>query len=145
MAQRTLLVMTAVMLLGADTRRDPDLLRTVEASLEGDWVLTYMEDDSGGKMSAKGWTASFRGDKLLLMSDGKLWTEKKVRLHPRQSPAWIDLTFGKDNSYAGKTALGIYRLDGDTLTYRWGWARPKDFTQDQKNNQPVIVMRRVRR
>jgi uncharacterized protein (TIGR03067 family) len=143
--QRVLLMMTAVLLLGADTRRNPDLLKTVEASLEGDWIVTYNEDDQGRQTSSEGWTASCRGDRLLWLVNGKRFSEMKVRLDPLRNPEWIDLTFDKDNSYAGKTALGICKREGDTLTIRWGWTRPKGFTRNQKNNQPVYVMRRVRR
>jgi uncharacterized protein (TIGR03067 family) len=146
--RRAVLFVMAIMLIGADTRREPDLLKTVEASLEGDWRLTYMEGDGGGEMSAEGWTMSFRSDKACLYSKGKLWTEKKFSLDSFHNPPHIDMVFPKEGvvpDYQGRTALGIYKVEGDTLTLRWGWTRPKDFTRNQRSNQPVDVMVRVRR
>src|SRR5437667_4893405 len=57
----------------------------------------------------------FAKDKITFKSGDKTDGEFAYKLDPGKKPKWIDLApIGRDGK-PGKTALGIYELDGDNL------------------------------
>ena len=48
-------------------------------------------------------------------SEGKVFIAGTTAIDPTASPMTIDVTFAEGDA-KGKTALGIYKLDGDLLT-----------------------------
>ena len=65
-------------------------------------------------------------DKIAMADeDGFLAREIRYTLDPTRTPKAIDLTYLD----SGATFLGIYRLEGDELTFRDGLERPKDLEE----------------
>jgi uncharacterized protein (TIGR03067 family) len=61
--------------------------------------------------------------------EGEVLFDSTYRLDAEQDPKWIEMV-GTEGDAAGKPALGIYRVDGDTLKICYtmpGGKRPKDF------------------
>jgi uncharacterized protein (TIGR03067 family) len=68
-------------------------------------------------------------DRLSCLSNGAVTARYVVVLNPSKEPKWIDL---KDVDVPGRAVLGIYRLDGNTLTCAFRnqvntKERPKEF------------------
>ncbi len=118
--------------------------------LAGDWTFTSYE--AGGRALSQGlregarW--SVKGDKYTF-DPGPLssWLGQKgtIKLDPAKKPAAIDLaiTFGPDK---GKEQLGIYRIEGDTVTIclaRPGAKeRPTEFTSTKDNGHILTTIKR---
>jgi uncharacterized protein (TIGR03067 family) len=97
--------------------------------IEGTWQVTSITFPDGKKVSgdklaeAKG-TYVFKNGKFKATIDGKEVSSGTFKVDATQKPAAIDLTYGD------KTHLGIFMIDGDTLTLAEGNAgkqRPKAF------------------
>ncbi len=82
------------------------------AKLQGGWV-----GESGGKKVE----LKFDKDAFTLSRDDKSF-KGTFKIDPSKKPREMDLAFVEGGRFAGKTGLGIYELDGDTL--KWCFNRP---------------------
>lgn len=109
--------------------------------IQGEWLLISGErhgevfsDNLIGKVRL-----TFSGSSLkTAKSDGV--TEATFTLHPEMNPKGIDVDMD------GNLGLGIYRLDGDTLTLLHGEVeepRPKDFEAVKNGNLTLLVLRKA--
>jgi uncharacterized protein (TIGR03067 family) len=117
--------------------------------LEGTWLCTSSE--MGGKkfpadvLEKIRMTLEIRGDKYKLSIMGRAQEEGTFKTDPKKDPKTIDLmvTSGQDKS---KTHLGIYRLDGDTLSVSLSRPgaeeRPSAFRSEQGSYVKVYVLKR---
>jgi len=91
--------------------------------------------------------------KMKVVQKGAEWTfhlgddstQGKDVPYPDKKPKEIDSVYlnGPAN---GKTVKGIYKVDGDTVTYCWAEpdkARPKDFTTKEKDGLTLMVLEKV--
>ncbi|MBX9625341.1 MAG: TIGR03067 domain-containing protein, partial [Gemmataceae bacterium] len=121
-------------------------------ALEGEWRIKKLE--AGGKEAPP---ADFAGTRLTLKGDemeqreaGRDRTERvRVRVAPGEDPKHFDLTaLTGPEAVKGKTARGIYKQDGDTLTFCHGSFgapeedRPKKFEPGERVS--LVVLERVK-
>jgi len=112
--------------------------------LEGKWAIERLEE-TGKRASeefVKTLEAVVKGDQLTLREKGKPVLELRIKLDPSTNPKSIDFTHlaGEDK---GKTELGIYSLEGDTLRFcidESGKNRPTEFKSTSQTN--LVVLKR---
>jgi uncharacterized protein (TIGR03067 family) len=122
--------LTVLALLAA---QDPkvEALKAEVARHQGTWrVVSSVRE---GKEAPQDVTRSIErvvdGDHVVWKRDGKNFAGTKVVLDPTRSPKAIDV-IPEGGPYRDKRVLGIYRLEGDTLTICMAEAdkeRPKAF------------------
>src|SRR4029077_5001255 len=96
------------------------------------------------EMYLQGGTRVMRGKDLVVTVAGQVQVQATMTVDPSKSPKTFDylLTRGPD---AGKTALGIYELSGDTLKTNFappGQPRPSDFTTKAGDGRTSSVWKR---
>jgi uncharacterized protein (TIGR03067 family) len=110
--------------------------------IQGKWVLISGERH-GEKFTdevVKQVTLQFVGDVLKTEKKNDV-TEAAFTLHPETNPKGIDLVMD------GSLGLGIYRLEGMTLTILHGEVeepRPADFDAVKSGNLTMLVLRKER-
>jgi uncharacterized protein (TIGR03067 family) len=84
------------------------------------------------------------GDSTILIQGKILREESSIKkeysywLNPTTDPKQIDLAFN------GTMGLGIYKVEGDTLSIRWGGkaGRPSDFVAGEPGKYELYVLKR---
>jgi len=132
---------------GAPGAKDPP---KKEESIVGEWVGESMV--RGGKVRPVpegGITFNFTADGKLLISEGANG-ERQVgtyKADSKKSPAEFDLTPPAEKS--DKPVLGIYKLDGDTLTLCVsdddGAARPTRFESPDGTRVMLLTLKRAKK
>src|SRR5262249_26079164 len=124
--------------LPAEEKSDQD-------KIQGKWKI-----DSGTRggqpidESRKGTIVAFDGNKMTMtfMRDGQEQKlEMTFKLDPSAKPRAIDVDIN------GKPGLGIYKLEGDTLTIchgEEGDARPTEFVSKEGSKIAVITLKRTK-
>ena len=87
------------------------------------------------------------GDKLAFHF-GKKIHEAHFKINPTKKPKTVDLADANEKN--GKTAPGIYKLDGDDLTLCWNATnsdRPTEFTKVRKTglDMRLLVLKREKK
>ncbi len=88
-----------------------------------------------------------KGDETTVMVGGQLLMKANFMLDPSKKPKSIDyrVTGGAN---AGKTQLGIYEINGDTVKFCFsvpGMDRPTDFTTREGDGRTSSVWKREKR
>jgi uncharacterized protein (TIGR03067 family) len=116
-----------------------------QAKLQGSWAFTSWVH-SGENLSEEtrdGAKWAVKGDKYTFEIQG-ISEEGTIKLDSSKKLATIDLiiTAGTDKD---KTQLGIYKIDGDTITFclaRPGVKeRPTDFTSTEENENILVTIK----
>jgi uncharacterized protein (TIGR03067 family) len=107
-----------------------------KAKIDGTWLLTsavrdgtkFPEEELKKAMP----TGVFKDGKYTLMVAGKVQEAGTYKVDATKKPATIDLMITEgDPADKGKTQLGIFKIEGDTLTFAVGAPgnanRPKNF------------------
>jgi uncharacterized protein (TIGR03067 family) len=115
--------------------------------LSGTFEVTVFEEN-GKKRSAE------ELKKMKVVQKGAEWTftegtdqtEGKDTVFPDKSPRQINslYTRGPDE---GQTVLGIYKIEGDTITYCWaksGKERPTEFATKESSGHTLMTLKRVK-
>jgi len=116
------------------------------AQLQGEWSMA----SAGGGGAAlpsdmlKNSKRVCKGDETTVVVGGQLLMKAKFTLDPSKKPKSIDyqVTGGPN---AGKTQLGVYELDGDTVKFCFsapGKDRPTDFTTKAGDGRTSSVWKR---
>jgi uncharacterized protein (TIGR03067 family) len=112
----------------------------------GDWTVASWKqggaDLDADRLEAAKW--SVKDNKYTFEMDGNA-EEGTIKLDPTKKVPTIDLTITGGND-KGKEQPGIYKIDGDTITFCFarpgGTDRPKDFTSTEDDSNILIVMKR---
>jgi RNA polymerase sigma factor (sigma-70 family) len=103
--------------------------------LQGTWTTTAATNEVVNGVPKPARTVElmwvFTGDKISMADEqGFLDGEIRYTLDPTRTPKSIDLTYLD----SGASFQGIYRLDGDELTLKYGRERPKDFEEGPEHH-----------
>ncbi len=137
--------MVVGLLLGADSPKDDG--KKDQERLQGTWKAVTVE--AGGKLQDEGeeHRLIFSGDEFSIKKGEETMIKGKFRIDSSKKPKEIDMEFikTKRENLKGKTALGIYDLDGDTLKWCWnqpGGERPKEFSSQAAYVHLLVTLKR---
>jgi uncharacterized protein (TIGR03067 family) len=123
-----------------------DAMKKEMAQLEGEWSMVSGEANglsmpketvSNGKRVAKD------GETTIIIG-GQIYFKAKFSIDPTKKPKAIDYTM-TEGPTKGKTHLGIYELDGDTVKFCFaapGKDRPTEFTAKEDSQRTLSVWKR---
>jgi uncharacterized protein (TIGR03067 family) len=117
--------------LSAGGGAPPEATRAEMARLEGEWAMVFGETD-GQPLPAESVKAAKRVAKdgeTTVTIGGRVFMRAKYTVDPTTTPKAIDYAM-TEGLTKGKTQLGVYELDGDTVKFCFvapGQARPADF------------------
>ncbi len=121
----------------------PPRAKAVLAQLQGELRrVSYVQ--YGQEHEPSGIRVVLVGDRLRYSARGTVTAEYAVTLDPASSPPHFDR---RDTAAPGRILLGVYHLEGDTLTVRsasWGMPRPRALDDDRPGHT-LTVFRRARR
>ena len=120
-----------------------------EPTIVGEWIGEKAV--SGGKelpVPPGGIAMGFNADGTLTLHEGGKGNAKtgSYKVDPKKNPAEIDLVPPADKK--DDTILGIYKLEGDTLTLcfqKGSGERPMKFESPEGDRTVVITMKRVKK
>ena len=114
-------------------------------------VWTFESIEAGGKKAPadqlKGATITFAGDKFTVKKGDEVIQAGTQKLDPSKSPKSIDVLV-TEGMKKGAVMLGIYEIDGDTLTVCFdeeGKKRPAEFKSAPGSETFVNVHKRVKK
>jgi uncharacterized protein (TIGR03067 family) len=144
-----LLVRTGLLVAAGDAKGD-GVKKELEA-LKGTWTVVAAERD-GRKLTdeqLKGVTLSFDGAGRTSVRKGdQLLFDGTIGIDPTTKPRTLDATQTSAGDNKGKTFLGIYELDGDTLkvcsSEPAGNDRPREFSSTPGSGHFLRVYKRER-
>jgi uncharacterized protein (TIGR03067 family) len=144
------LVLVAVVLLAfagltsaGDSKKDLALL-------QGNWTVeSIKESDGKGPPDdvVKTFLVVIKDDIFTLTDKSGTLAALKMKLDPTKKPKTIDLTH-QEGPDKGKTEPGIYKIEGDTLTFAVndpGMERPTAFETKAKTKISVLVMKKAKK
>lgn len=115
-------------------------------ALQGKWSMVSGERD-GQPLPPSMLSSSKRvaeGDQVTVTIDGELFLKARFTIDPSKRPATIDYAV-TEGIHKGKTQLGIYELDGDTVKFCFctpGKPRPSDFTTKPESGRTASVWKK---
>src|SRR5215216_2242606 len=116
------------------------------AQLEGEWTMESGEIDGQAMPEEMRKTAKrvVKDGETTVTIGGQLFMKAKFTIDPAKKPKAIDYTM-TGGPTEGKTQLGIYELDGDTVKFCFaapGKDRPTDFTAKEGSHRTLSVWKR---
>jgi uncharacterized protein (TIGR03067 family) len=144
--QLRLLVLLTVGLSVAAAPKE-DAAKADRDKIQGVWTVVSLElrGNEAPADDTKDFKLEFKGDKVFFTA-GKVNHEGTFKLDPTTKPKGIDI-IPSDGPEKGKTQLGIYLFEGDTLKICGADAdkeRPKEFTTKKGSGQMVVVLKRAK-
>lgn len=134
-----LVVLFAAGASGQDAKKDLD-------QLQGDWMMQSREAN-GNPSTNTNWKLTIKGDQWSVTRPDKdtAALQATIKLDPSKKPKEIDLMSKK-----GVFIPGIYKLDGDTLTFcrpgpSMNAERPKEFKTADSPNEIIVWKRAVKK
>jgi uncharacterized protein (TIGR03067 family) len=128
---------------------DKDAIKKEMAQLEGEWSM--MSGEANGTAMPKetvktGKRVAKDGETTITFGD-LVFFKAKFSIDPTKKPKAIDYTM-TEGPTKGKTHLGIYELDGDTVKFCFaapGQDRPTEFTAKEGSQNTLSVWKREKK
>jgi uncharacterized protein (TIGR03067 family) len=119
------------------------------AELEGEWSMVSGEADGVPMPQAMVKTGKrvAKDGETTITFGGRLYFKARFTIDPTKMPKVIDYAM-TEGPTRGKTQLGIYELDGDTVKFCFaapGADRPADFTAKAGSQRTLSVWKRDKR
>jgi uncharacterized protein (TIGR03067 family) len=140
-----------VSLLSAAGEAKEDAVKKDLEALKGTWAVVSAERD-GKKFTddqLKGVLVTFDADgKVSVQRQGQPLFEGTVMIDPTKKPKTIDATQTSEGDNKGKTAHGIYEIEGDTLkicSAEFGKERPSEFSSKPGSGHFLRVYKREKK
>lgn len=144
MAKRLGCLLVVGLLLGADPPSDAGK-KDLE-KLQGEWKAEKAQNDGEEAPASlvEKMTVTVKGESMTIDVGSARDEKAKIHLDPGKSPAAIDI---KPTRPGRETILGIYRLEGDSLTLCWAieGARPAEFASKSGSKHVLFVLKRVKK
>jgi uncharacterized protein (TIGR03067 family) len=143
------LVILAVGVLSAAAAPVGDTAKKEQQKLEGSWmpVSLVLNGKEVPKENLKDLTLTFAGDKFTVKSGDKVFGQGTFKIDPGKDPRTIDTRWTEGDN-KGKTEVGIYKVEGDTLTTCFAEAgtdkRPTSFTSKEDSKSELTVFKRAK-
>jgi uncharacterized protein (TIGR03067 family) len=108
------------------------------AKIQGDWVVISwkMTAPFGGTLRDEGLHAQIKGKNLIFLRNNKIEKEWRIRLDASKSPSAIDFELPAPEG----RRLGVYCLDGETLTIHVEMAANERPTRVEKSGSGVVSL-----
>lgn len=143
----TLVVLTgllAAISVSGNGARAADDAESEQMKIQGAWVLVSSESDGkpidSETLKKRGVLMIFDADQVVAKMDEKEVSLGTFKLDPSRTPRWYDRTYSD-----GTPRLGIYRLEGDSLTIclaGLGKERPTAFSTSPGDGLSLLVYQR---
>jgi uncharacterized protein (TIGR03067 family) len=135
-----------VLLLGADKKDDG---KKDMAKLEGEWSMVSGERDGQALPEdlVKDAKRVAKAGETTVTIGGQQFLKAKFTVDPSKKPKAIDYTV-TEGPNKGKTQLGIYELDGDTVKFCFAAPdkeRPKEFKTAAESGLTLSVWKREKK
>ena len=137
-------VIGVLVLVGAAGAQDAAKKET--AKLEGEWSMVSGEANgfSMAEETVKGGKRVAKDGETAITFDGQVYFKAKYSVDATKKPKAIDYMM-TEGPTKGKTHLGIYELDGDTVKFCFaapGKERPTEFTAKEGSRRTLSVWKR---
>lgn len=134
------------LLLGADAPKDD--VKKDKDKLRGTWKAVTVKERNESKEDAEDHRVIFSGDEFRIKKGDETIIKGKFKIDSSKKPKEIDfeITETEKEKLRGKTALGIYELDGDSL--KWcanepgATERPKEFSSEAGTKHIFVTFKR---
>ena len=136
--------LTAGLLVAADAK-DNAVKKDMDA-LQGKWQLVSLERDGKSADVPKDAVRVVKGDTYTVTPRPGVTIEGTFKIDPTAKPKAVDITQTSGEN-KGKTSLGIYEIDGDTLKMCWappGKDRPTEFKSAEGSGILLAVQKKVK-
>jgi len=129
---------------------DKDADKKDKGKLQGTW--NAVSGESGGKEQpeAKEHSLIFKGDEFSVKKGDKVMVKGKFKIDSSKKPKTIDMDIAEgSDDVKGKTAEGIYKLEGDDLTWcvdePGSGNRPKEFATKEGTKTMLVKLKREKK
>lgn len=146
--RRSIVALLCFPLLGADANKSSDESATqtvVKSSpldlLQGSWEVVSFEP--GGE-KALGRVFIFRGNELLWRNPDTKQPHVTFQLKLGQAGELPTLDLSRDLDGRQITALGVYRLEGDTLELHYGWGNERPASLERPSGGFTFTLKRLK-
>jgi uncharacterized protein (TIGR03067 family) len=141
-------LIVAAVLAGTLAAQESDQTKADIAKLQGEWSMVSGSADGQAIPDEMLPTAKrvCKGNETTVTIGGQLIMQAKFTIDPTKTPKTIDYQV-TDGPTKGKSHLGIYEIDGDTVKYCFSAPdveRPSDFTSKPGERRTLSVWRRVK-
>jgi uncharacterized protein (TIGR03067 family) len=128
---------------------DKPAVQTEIAQLQGEWSMASGERDGQPfpEDFVKGSSRVCKGDETTVTVGGQLFMKAQFTVDPSKQPKTIDYRV-TDGPNKGKTQLGLYAIDGDTVKFCFSGPeqkRPTDFTTKPGDGRTLSVWIRLKK
>jgi uncharacterized protein (TIGR03067 family) len=137
----------ALTLLLPTVGRAEDKPQSDAKAILGEWLITRIQEGGNWKMDVEpmGTPVAIAEEKITVRDPNNSW-DVRYKLDSSAKPKVIEVTLTV-GEFAGKTAKGIYKLDGDALTICYGVPGgpvPTEFATAKGTNQIMFLLKRAK-